>query len=131
MLRLALALAAPCLLAASPEAAKPEQSLCLDLNKSHAVAEVSGVLTLQLFAGPPNYESVAKGDVEEKALILELPRLTCADDGEYDSSSVTFDRVHVSSSVPALLDVLNAAIGRQVTVRGEAFGASRAIIGHR
>lgn len=84
---------------------------------------MSGVLTVQLFAGQPNYENIAKGDAEEKALILELPKRMCADDGEFIDSSTTFDRVHVSSSVPALLDVLNAAVGRHVTVHGEAFGA--------
>jgi hypothetical protein len=110
------------ILAASANvAAKPAD--CMDLRTAHATATVSGVLTVQLFAGPPNYESVAKGDAEEKALILELPRRMCADDGEFIKSSTTFDRVQVSSSVPGLLDVLNASVGRPVTVRGEAFGA--------
>lgn len=95
----------------------------MDLTKPHAVATVSGVLTVQLFAGPPNYGSIAKGDAEEKALILELAGRVCANDGEFIDGKTTFDRVHVSSSVPALLNVLNAAVGRRVTVRGNAFGA--------
>jgi hypothetical protein len=96
---------------------------CLNLKGTHAKATVSGTLTVQIFAGPPNYESIAKGDAEEKALILELPKRLCADDGEFIEPKTSFDRVHVSSNVPPLLDVLNAAVGRKVTVRGEAFGA--------
>ena len=96
---------------------------CMNLKKAHATATVSGVLTVQSFPGPPNYESVAKGDANEEALILELPRRTCADDGDNLDSTTMFNRVHVSSLVPALLDVLNAAVGKRVTVHGEAFGA--------
>jgi hypothetical protein len=96
---------------------------CMNLKKAHATATVSGTLTVQSFPGPPNYESVAKGDEEEKALILKLAKPTCADDGETIDGSTKFARVHVSSHVPALLDVLNAAVGRHVTVHGEAFGA--------
>ena len=87
---------------------------------------MSGKLTVEFFPGPPNYESVAKGDAEEKALILELPRRLCANDGEFIDGTTKFDRVQVSSQIPALLDVLNAAVGRRVTVRGEAFGAHTA-----
>jgi hypothetical protein len=96
---------------------------CTDLREDNSTAVITGVLTVQIFAGPPNYASVADGDIEEKALILELPRPMCADDGEFIRSTTQFDRVHVSSSIPRLLDVLNMAIGRNVTVQGEAFGA--------
>jgi hypothetical protein len=54
---------------------------------------------------------------------LELPKRLCANDGEFIGPKTSFDRVHISSYKPALLDVLNAAVGRQVTVQGEAFGA--------
>ena len=98
---------------------------CMDLKRDPEVT-VTGVLTTQLFAGPPNFESIAGGDAEERALILELPRRTCADDGEFIASDTSFDRVHISSYAPAILDRLNAAVGRQVTVHGEAFGAQTA-----
>ncbi len=84
---------------------------------------MSGVLTVQLFAGPPNYESIAKGDAEERAFILELPRRMCANDGEFIAPTVLFDRVHISAADDAILSVLKAAVGRTVTIRGEAFGA--------
>jgi len=98
----------------------------MDLTKAHATATVSGVLTSQIFAGPPNYESIAHGDAEETAFILELPERLCANDGTWIDSTTTFDRVHVFSDIPALMAVLKAAVGRNVTVHGEAFGANTA-----
>jgi hypothetical protein len=95
----------------------------MDLRKPDAKATISGELTFQNFAGPPDYESIANGDAEEKALILELPRRVCANDGDFIEGTTKFDRVHVGFNSPALLDVLNAAVGRRVTVRGEVFGA--------
>lgn len=112
------------LLATTPGLSLQAQSTsCTDLRAAGAMMTISGKLTSQIFAGPPNYESIANGDAEEKALILELPRRMCANDGEFIDSSVTFDRVHVSSSTPGLLDVMNSAVGREVTVYGEAFGS--------
>ena len=124
MFRLISFVALPLLLGAStvaqpPAVAKP----CLDLLKEHSKVTLSGALTVQLFAGPPNYESIAKGDTEEQAFILELPTRLCANDGAFIEASKKFDRVHLSSSVPAILKVLDAAVGRNVTVRGEAFGS--------
>jgi Domain of unknown function (DUF4431) len=97
-----------------------ERSDCMNLAATGDVT-ISGELTVQLFAGSPNYESIAGGDAEEKALILELPRRLCAEDGG------TFDRIHLSSHTPAVLNALNAAVGRRVRVRGE---ASKAETGH-
>lgn len=118
-----VSLAAACALALPAALQATEPGRCLDLRKPHAAATVTGILTVRTFAGPPNYESIAKGDAEEKALILELPTPACADDGEFIDSSKNFDTVHVSSSIPAILNTLNAAVGRRVTIHGEAFGA--------
>ncbi len=107
-----------------PSGSFAQSSSCLDIKVQDSIASVSGKLTAQLFAGPPNYESIAAGDAEERVLILELHSQMCADDnGEFADSATTFDRVQVSSSDPGLLKVLNAAIGRQVTISGRAFGA--------
>lgn len=124
MYRLA-SLAALICLGGSPSFAKPpaQKVSCLNLVGKQAKATLSGALTVQLFAGPPNYESIAKGDAEQQAFILELPTRLCANDGLFIKPSTRFDRVHVSSSVPALIKVLTASVGRTVTVRGEAFGS--------
>ena len=111
------------LAAETPAMAADAQKTCINLTKAGAQATVSGVLTVQLFAGPPNYESIARGDAEERAFIIELPRRLCADDGEFIRPTILFDRVHVSASDEAILGVLKSAVGRTVTVRGQAFGA--------
>lgn len=108
---------------ASESAAQPQHKGCLNFTGVRSQAAMSGILTLQLFPGPPNYESVAEGDAEERAFILELPRRMCANDGEFILPATLFDRVHISASDDAILSVLGAAVGRSVTVRGEAFGA--------
>jgi hypothetical protein len=120
--RPALAVAA-LLIATMAKAHSPAPAAtCFDLTTNSKVT-VSGLLTVQLFAGPPNYESIEKGDAEERALILELPTRQCAGDGEFIDVATSFDRVHVSSSDPAILNLLKAAIGRNVVLRGEAFGS--------
>lgn len=89
-----------------------------------AMLTVSGRLTLQLFPGPPNYESIAAGDVEERTFIVELPQAICIDDnGEFADSSERFVTVQISSSQEALMGVLRASVGRQVTVSGEGFAS--------
>ena len=99
------------------------RSPCLDIRADKPVT-VSGRLGRQIFAGPPNYESVARGDAEEAAFILELPRRLCADDGgEFIGPGDTFDRVQIAASTDAMGKVLSAAIGKKITVRGSAFGA--------
>ena len=100
--------------------AEPE---CLDLTAPGAIASVSGVLTVQLLAGPPNYESIAAGDAEERAFILELDQRLCADDGTFITPDSTFDRVQLTSDDPRNLDLMRAATGRRVDVSGEAFGS--------
>ncbi|WP_143738380.1 hypothetical protein [Erythrobacter colymbi] len=84
---------------------------------------MSGRLTRQVFAGPPNYESTAKGDAPEVALILELASPVCADDGEFIDGTAMFDRVQVSSHSPEVLERLRHSVRRTVTVHGGAFGA--------
>jgi hypothetical protein len=108
----------------SPSPAQsPEPDACLKLTPENSQATFSGLLTEQIFAGPPNYVSIARGDAEEHAFILELPRRACADDGDFIEASEPFDRVQLSSEDASLIDVLSAAVGRNVTVRGEAFGS--------
>jgi len=97
---------------------------CLDISEANSKVTFTGKLTTQLFAGPPNYESIADGDAEERAFILELQARQCANDGgQFLEQDQSFDRVHLSSMEPALLRILSAAVGRDVTVTGEAFGS--------
>jgi hypothetical protein len=72
---------------------------CINLSESSAHVTVEGRLTLQLFPGPPNYESIAAGDSEERTFIVELPRSACIDDDEgFANPGERFVTVHVSAT---------------------------------
>ena len=111
--------------AAGGQLTGPQTSVgCISVAGEEARVAATGQLTLQLFAGPPNYESVAAGDAEERTFILELPRAACIDDGgDFADPSERFGTVHVSAADETLLAVLRASIGRQATVSGEGFAA--------
>ena len=97
---------------------------CVSVAHADSRVTAEGRLTLQLFPGPPNYESIATGDAQERALILELPAETCIDDGDdFAEPTERFVTVHVSARDGALLTVLQAAVGRSVVVTGEGFAS--------
>lgn len=106
--------------------AEQNVSRCVDASRADALITLAGKLTLQSFAGPPNYESIARGDAEERALILELPRSICLDDGEFVDGSERFDRVHIHAMEPDLLRTLRQSLGQEVTIAGRAVGAHTA-----
>jgi hypothetical protein len=101
-------------------------SHCLDLRSPRAEARLTGRLTVQMFAGPPNFESTARGDAEERSFILQLEKPICADDGEFVDAATSFDHVQVSASRDDMLAGLENAVGHIVTISGEAFGAQTA-----
>ena len=109
-------------------ASSAEQTLsrCVDASRADALVTLAGKLILQSFAGPPNYESIAQGDVEDHALILKLPRKICLDDGEFADGSERFDRVHIHAMEPDLLRTLRQSVGQEVTVAGRVMGAHTA-----
>ena len=97
---------------------------CISVAPPEARVTVSGSLTLQHFPGPPNYESIAEGDAEERTFIVELPRASCIDDGgDFADPSQQFMTVHVSATQEELMAVLRASVGRHVTVSGEGFAS--------
>lgn len=102
-------------------ATEPRQ--CLDLHASHARAKLSGELTVQIFAWLPEFSQRNQPEYNEPALILKLPRPICANDAMFIDGSADFDTVDVRSELPRILKILNASIGRHVSLRGEAFGA--------
>ena len=110
--------------ACAPSSAEaPKADACLDLTKADTSVTISGKLTIQLFAGQPNYESIANGDAEERTFILELPKRMCANDEDFIDPTMPFDRVQVNAGDERLIGVLRAAVGQNVTVTGEAFGS--------
>lgn len=94
---------------------------CINVVDPNAKVSVSGRLTLQLFPGAPNFESIAAGDAEERTFIVELPAETCIDDGgEFADPADKFVTVQVSGA-DRLSTVLKAAVGKKVRIEGEGF----------
>lgn len=108
---------------AKPDADSSPEDACIDLEDQGEIT-LAGKLTTQLFAGPPNYESIAAGDSEERAFILELSDRICVEDtAGFTDPGVRFDRVHVTANSEEDLVLLRSAVGRDVTVTGEGMGA--------
>jgi len=56
------------------------QSQCLSYEP--AVVTLSGTLVRKTFPGPPNYESVKKGDIPETSWFLDLPESVCVNESK-------------------------------------------------
>ena len=109
-----------------PASAAEGPSRCVDSSRAGAVVTLAGKLTLVSFAGHPNDEGAAPGDAGQRAFILQLPRYICFDDGEFADGNERFDRVHVHATDKRLAKLLRDAVGRDVTVSGDAMGAHTA-----
>ena len=85
------------------------------------IVEISGRLELRSFPGPPNYESVADGDDEERAFILVLAEAVCVDArpgsglNEWPLSGIR--EVHAYSSKVELAKL----VGKRVSLSGTLF----------
>jgi hypothetical protein len=90
-------------------------SSCYNLDKSEP-AELAGTLEYVMFAGPPNYEDVQKGDMPEPSFILRMNKQICiADYDGFADPSDLFDQVQV---VPGQVgpEELRKMVGQYVTV---------------
>jgi hypothetical protein len=87
-------------------------------------AMLEGRLVRRVFPGPPNYESIARGDRREVALILQLESPACVDADPADSSgfSPAIGRVSEIQLVAAGAGP-KPAPGARVRVTGHLFGA--------
>ncbi len=97
----------------------PAAAACLDLSK-HPEISASGDLNRPMFAGPPNYEDVRKGDAPEPSYILMLDSPFCVTEDDFLEDGQTIDRIQ-------LLDdqgILRGLVGHPIQVKGnDPFGA--------
>lgn len=103
-----------------------DESGCLDA-RGNGMVELSGMLRLEVFPGPPNYQSVESGDLAESTYILELPESLCLEDGLFLEPGTRFDRAQLYSTDRLIAGTLSANVGRTIRVRGDGFGS---ITGH-
>lgn len=89
--------------------------------------QLSGLLDARVYAGPPNYESIADGDRAERAFILVLADSICVDPDPESEVNIEPQReireVHMRWSNGDL----GALVGKDVLVRGR---LSTTTIGH-
>jgi|SRR5580658_620383 hypothetical protein len=101
---------------------------CLSYEPS--VVKLEGTLTKKTFPGPPNYESVSKGDRPETYWILNLERPVCVDQDPTDADvngaqkNVSIVQLVVD---PKVYQTRAGLVGTRVVVTGKLFGA---ITGH-
>lgn len=70
------------------------QAACFDVSKGQP-SSLSGHLTHHIFAGPPNFEDVQKGDTPEPGYVLKLDSLICITGDEFADPSHLFDEVQL------------------------------------
>ena len=88
-----------------------------------------GTLSYNIFAGPPNYDDVRKGDAPEPTYLLKLDAPICATGDEFLNPDKRFDKIQVYPAEPGVtgrflsIDLRRLA-GKRVVVEGNsAFGA--------
>lgn len=67
---------------------------CYDVSKGEP-SELMGHLSHRVFAGPPNFEDVQKGDTPEPGYVLKLDRPICLTGDEFADPSDMFDEVQL------------------------------------
>ena len=102
-------------------AAVSASEACVDVQQSGSIS-LQGTLRFQIFAGPPNFEDVRKGDAPEPAYILQLDTPICVIGDDGADPNVRFDTVQILLSEPASgppsSNALSRLIGRPVLVEG-------------
>ncbi|MEO8926893.1 MAG: hypothetical protein ABI306_06985 [Caulobacteraceae bacterium] len=98
-------------LAGSSAAAAPA---CYDLKAGQPKA-LTGVLQYVLFAGPPNFEDVQKGDTPEPNFVLVLDRPICLRGDEFADPRKLFTKVQIAES-DALSGKLKRYLRQRVTL---------------
>ncbi len=100
---------------------------CLDVSSANAPISLEGRLERHVYPGPPNYESIRRGDRAEPAYILVLDRPICiSDGGQFADPATRFDRVHIFNAEDRLLPRFRAGIGHRVRIRGSGFASFNA-----
>ena len=101
----------------------PTQSQCLSYEP--AVVTLSGTLVSKTFPGPPNYESVKKGDRPETSWFLDLPESVCVNESETEPDlNPKQSGIHEIQLVlqPEQYQRHKGMVGRKVLATGTLFG---------
>ncbi len=88
---------------------------------------LTGTISSRVFAGPPNYESIKRGDRKETAIILSLasPVCTTANDtaNSFDVAETDIREVQLVITKPEHWKALKRLRGKPVVISGTLFHA--------
>ena len=90
-----------------------------------SVVTLTGRLSSHLFPGPPNYESIKRGDQKERVIILTIAAPVCVDGGS-DAINEPENNIRDLQLVirkPADWKTVERRLGKRVTVVGTLFHA--------
>ena len=99
------------------------RSECLSYEPS--VVTLSGTLVRKTFPGPPNFESVKKGDKPETGWFLDLPQSVCVDEDKVEPDlNPKQSGIHEIQLVlqPEQYAQHKSLLGKRVTATGTLFG---------
>jgi len=87
---------------------------------------LTGRLSAHVFPGPPNYESIKRGDRKEKAIILTLAAPICVEgsDDPTDTPEHNVRELQLLINKPADWKIFDGRLGKRVTVTGDLFHAT-------
>jgi len=90
------------------------------------VVTLTGRLSSHVFPGPPNYESIKRGDRKETAIILTLAAPICVEGSEdpTDAPENNVRDLQLVINKPADWKVVDGRLGKRVTVAGHLFHAT-------
>jgi hypothetical protein len=96
---------------------------CVDV-ASPSTLVFEGILRHKIFAGPPEFEDVRKGDTPEPTYILELDEPACARNDEFIDPGTRFKTIHLTydqttSEGERLKEQLRQLTGQHVVVKGK------------
>lgn len=105
--------------APKPGAATP--AACFEY--APAVVTISGVVESQLYPGPPNYESIAKGDKQETFWFLKLDEPVCTESDDVDAPArIGIRRVQLVLD-PSASQPQASLLNKRAIARGSLFTA--------
>jgi len=91
------------------------------LNYWPAVITITGTLRAQIFPGPPNYESIKRGDRKERAIILTLRAPKCTTGGDprnFDDPETNVREMQLVVTKSAHWKTVERRLGKRVVVTG-------------
>jgi hypothetical protein len=98
-------------------------SSCYDLSKKQP-SKLEGMLIAVIFAGPPNYEDVQKGDSPEPGYILRLPINVCIEGDDFADPNNSFNEVQLFAESESVSRELQGYQNERVVVTvNDAFAA--------